>query len=469
MRGRFTLGMRADHPSRLRTLLLLLAVFSLIAAACGGGSTTDGSDGADGADGASEPAASGSDAGGDGELASCMESEEEVELLVWGSRDYYLPPDRFEGFMEKYPHIKVNWDVQANDDILQQLQRMKQAGQPAPDVVHDDTFRVPDFAGAGLVRPIDDIMAQWEAEESDQYEQILPITWEENQIDGKTFGMAIMANFDIVYYNKPWFEEAGVEPPFESFDDLYDAMVKMKESRPDSIPLTIQALAGEGVTVLITTSSAAGVPFEGAIPDFTSEAGQYILQWYMNAAKDELLPPEAISWGEAETRGAFIRGDAGLLLDGVTVAGDFAQVGDFDYDDDWLTTLLPTNTTDGGPTGNRITSARTWMATAETEHPCEVGLLFRYIADEQVLLDTLAGGAVPPRHEGALAKTQDIIPLFTEELQAGFLEAKPFPAGPGAGEVENILEQLWGEVVTGKATDPKALADKYQPQLDALK
>ena len=471
MRGRTKLDSRTELPTRMKAVVFA-AIFTMLLAACGGsgGGETESEAGGGTTDGGSETSAGGSEGASSGDaLASCMDSTEPVELLVWGSRDYYLPPDRFEGFMEKYPHITIKTDVQANDDVLQQLQRMKQSGQKAPDIVHEDTFRVPDFQSGGLIRPVDDIMAQWSEEDAEQYEQILPITWTENEIDGQTWGMAIMANYDIVYYSKAWLEEAGVEPPFESFDELYDAMVKMKEARPDDIPLTIQALAGEGVTVLLTTASAAGVPFDGAVPDFTSEAGQYLLQWYMNAAKDELLPPEAINWGEAETRGAFISGNAGLIMDGITTASDFESVGGFSYDEEWLTTVLPTETTEGGPSGNWITSARTWMVTEGTEYPCEAGLVMRYIADEQVLLDTLEGGAVPMRHEGALAQAQDILPLFTEELQDSYIQAEPFPSGPNAGDVENVLEQMWGEVVTGQATDPKALAEKYQAQLEPLK
>jgi ABC-type glycerol-3-phosphate transport system substrate-binding protein len=157
-----------------------------------------------------------------------------------------------------------------------------------------------------------------------------------------------------------------------------------------------------------------------------------------------------------------------MILDGITVAGDFNQVGDFNFEEDWATTLLPTQT-ESGLSGNRITSARTWMLASDVEHPCEAGLVLRYIADEQVLLDTLEGGAVPMRHTQALEQAQDVLPLFTDELQEGFLEADTVPAGPNSGEVENILEQMWGEIVTGQATDAQALAEKYQPQLDPLR
>jgi multiple sugar transport system substrate-binding protein len=465
MRGSAMIGSRTPRPRRRRALILI-AAFAMLAAACG---VQAGGGGA--ADDAGDEGGGGTEGGGGGateQLASCLDSDEPVELLVWGSRDYYLPPDRFEALQEQYPHITINWDVQANDDILQQMQRMQQAGQKMPDVVHDDTFRVADYQEAGLIQPIDNLMAQWQEEAPEQYDAIMPITWEENEIDGQTWGMAIMANFDIVYYNVPWFEEAGVSPPFETFEDLYAAMTQMKEARPDSIPLTVQALEGEGVTTFLTTASAAGVEFDGAVPILTSENGTYILDWFIRAAADELLPPEAISWGESEARGAFIRGDAGMILDGITVAGDFNQVGDFNFEEDWATTLLP-KTTEGGLSGNWITSARTWMVASDTEHPCEAGLVLRYLAEPEVLLDTLEGGAVPMRHTEAIEEAGDVLPLFTEELKQGFLEAGTVPAGPNAGEIENILEQMWGEIVTGQATDAQALAEKYQPQLDPLK
>ncbi len=463
MRVAASLGTRVAEPvggARVRLrLFAALLLLTLVAAACGGGGGSG--------DGASEGAGGSEGASGE-EVTSCEPTEEEIELLVWGSRDYYLPVDGFEGFMEEYPNITVNTDVQANDDILEQLQRMADAGQKLPDIVHDDTFLVEAYKEAGVIRPIDDIMAVWEEQDPEHYNNILPITWEENEYDGQTWGMAIMANFDIVYYNLPWFEEAGVEPPFETFDDLYQAMVEMKEARPDSIPLTVQALAGEGVTTFKTVGSAMGVPFEGAVPDISSEAGLKLIEFFQNAQRDELLPPEAISWGESEARGAFIRGDAGLIMDGITVSGDFAEVGDFDYGEDWGTTLLPTKT--DTTEGERITSARTWMMTPDTEYPCEASLVMRYIADETVLLDTLAAGAVPPRHQAALdnPRLEQDVPLFTEELKEGFLEAGTVPAGLNSGEVEQVLEQLWGEIVTGTDATPQELADTYQPQLDEL-
>ena len=140
MRGSVMVGERATarnakRISRLR-LFALLAMLALGAAACGGGAETPEGEASDGAAGGE---------GGAEEVTSCADNEEEAELLVWGSRDYYVPPALAEGVNELHPNITINTDVQSNDDILQQLQRMKDAGQKMPDIVHDDTFLVEQY------------------------------------------------------------------------------------------------------------------------------------------------------------------------------------------------------------------------------------------------------------------------------------------------------------------------------------
>jgi len=42
------------------------------------------------------------------------------------------------------------------------------------------------------------------------------------------------------------------------------------------------------------------------------------------------------------------------------------------------------------------------------------------------------------------------------------------PASQNTGEVEEVLEQLWGEIVQGTDKSPEDLAQQYQEQLDAL-
>jgi maltose-binding protein MalE len=384
-------------------------------------------------------------------------------LQVWVTREYYIPPDDFESFTAE-TGVPVEWNLQANDDIFQQFQRMADAGQPLPDVLGaEDAFMIENYVAAGFIESHDDIAATWESEDPDQYGTLLPLVWDETALDGMKTGMSVTANFDILYYNTAWFEEAGVTTPFESLDAVLDGMRAMKEARPDGIPLTVQARAGDGVTTLKTVLAASGTPFDGPIPDLESEGGLYTINWFLQAAAEELLPPEAISWGEDEARGAFISGDAGLILDGFTTAGDFNDVGDFTYPDIWNLTPVPLS--EGGVALN---AARTWAVLAGTDQPEEAALVLRYIAETDNLVEAAGNGSVPMRQTEAIndPRLEEIWPFFTEEVKEAYLNSTPTPVGENAGDVEAILEQMFGEIVVGTEKTAEELAAEYQPQLD---
>jgi maltose-binding protein MalE len=428
-----------------RRLLAAVLVLGMVMAAC-----------------ASEGGDTSTTAGGDGGTTVAGGADGEA-LQVWVTRDYYIPPDNFESFTEE-TGVAVEWNLQANDDIFQQFQRMADAGQALPDILGaEDAFMIENYVAAGFIESHDDIAAAWESEDPDQYGTLLPLVWDETAVDGMKTAMSVTSNFDLFYYNSAWFEEAGVTTPFDSLDAVLEGMRAMKASRPDGIPLTVQARAGDGVTTLKTVLAAAGTPFEGPIPDLESEGGLYTIQWFLDAAAEELLPPEAISWGEDEARGAFISGDAGLILDGFTTAGDFNDVGDFTYPDVWNLTPVPLS--EGGVALN---AARSWAVLAGTDQPEEAALILRYIAETDNLVEAAGNGSVPMRQTEAIndPRLQEIWPFFTEEVKEAYLGSTPTPVGENAGDVEAILEQMFGEIVVGTDKSAADLAAEYQPQLD---
>lgn len=444
----------ASWGRSMRRTVLLVMVMALVAAACSGTTGTD------------ETTADGGDSGG---TTVGGDDGEPVELLVWVTRDYYIPPDEFASFEAEHPNIAVTYDVQANDDILQQFLRMADAGQTLPDVLGaEDAFLIQTYVEAGLIPSHDEVAATWQEEDAEQYDLLLPLAWDETAIDGVKHGLSVTANFDALYYNTPWLEEAGVEVPFESLDSVLDGLRAMKEARPDLIPMTVQAQAGQGVTTLMTVLAAAGAPFEGAVPDLTSEGGIYALNWFITAANEGLLPPEAIAWGEDESRGAFVSGNAGLILDGFTTAGDFNEAPDFDNPEDWNLTPVPLSQAGGSDDGVALSAARTWAVVEGSEHPEEAGLILRYIAETDNLIEAAGNGSVPMRQTEAIESEQltEIWPFFNEDLKQAYLESTPFPAGTNAGEVAGILEQMFGEIVQGTDRTAEDLATEYQAQLD---
>jgi len=69
--------------SSRRTAVAAVAVGLLFLAACGG---------------SDDPAEPGDD-----------EEDGQITLTFWAARDFYLPPDQFERFMEQYPDITVEF------------------------------------------------------------------------------------------------------------------------------------------------------------------------------------------------------------------------------------------------------------------------------------------------------------------------------------------------------------------------
>jgi ABC-type glycerol-3-phosphate transport system substrate-binding protein len=411
-------------------------------------------------------------------VASCGSNASEgtdsggkVELLVWASREQYIPPDKFQAFMKENPNITVKFDVQDGDDILQQLQRMRAANQPLPDIIQDDSFVLSAYKEADLIQPIGDVIKRWQEEDPKSYAEELPIVFDEGKIDGVQYGIAPTSDFDAFYYSIPAFQKANVQLPFKSWDDVLAGLKAVKAADPDIIPLSMQAKAGEGVTAMKGLMSNVGVPFNGATPDLTSPAGIYVIDWYKQAHQANLLPPDAITWGQDESRGAFLAKKAAMLIDGLNSAADFLEAPDLKYDRDWNLSPKPTSSDGSTLNGANVSSARSWAITAGSQHPYEASLILRYVSSAQNLLNTISQRVIMPRNTAALNSPElaKYLPFLAGELKASFEGAKPAPAAPNAAEVEGVLEQLLGEIVQGTDQSAQQLADKYQKQLDALK
>ena len=453
---------------RWRKLLVLLAALAMLSAACGSSSSDDASDTtAGGSDSGSD---SGGDSGDSGDSGDTGGGDgEQIELLIFASRDYYRPPDLWQGFMDDNPNINVTVQVESNDDILQQLQRMQDAGQQLPDVIQDDTFLIEAYQNAGLLADHTALKDQWEADDPDEYNEVLPIAWAENEFADGIWGISWTANFDVIYYNIAVCEEAGVDcAGITTLDGFLDAMRAIKDSGSDAIPLTVQALPGTGITLLKTMFSAAGAPFDGAVPDLQSEGGLYVLDWFKQASDEGLLPPQAISWGEDEARGAFAGQRAAFILDGFTVAGEFNEIPGFGLNEGWGVVPSPTQ-----GSGNQISNARTWAVTSgAVERGVEQAAFdaVKHVGTVDQLVEAAAGGSVPMRHATALAdpRLDEIWPFFDDNLRAAYSGSDSVPAGLNGGEVELELEKLFGEIVVGTDKTAQEMADEYQPILDGL-
>ena len=261
-------------------IVALLTILMLIVAACGGDTTDTTAAGGDTA----------TTAGGDGEGLACGGPDADpVELTMWFNGET-IPPDEFASLKAEH-NITVNFDIRG-DDILPLTLQMKEAGEPLPDVIEIDTNTVPAYIEAGTIQPMDDIVAQWEDEDPELYADVDPVTWTNGTFDGEIYHMANKGGYDIMYYNIDMVEEAGIELPLETWHDVTDAAIILRDMFPGLSEYF--GTGGGSPDRMFYWSYGFGVPYigaEGNIPQLTSPQGIEMIEWLDELFKEGLVNP----------------------------------------------------------------------------------------------------------------------------------------------------------------------------------
>jgi multiple sugar transport system substrate-binding protein len=412
---------------------------SLLLAACG-----NGEDDAAGEDGAS--------------------SDGPVTVTVWVGRETTLPPDQFESIEADYG-VKVEYSIVDWGDAFEQLVRMREAGQKMPDVVQVDGFFVPGLFEAGIVQDIGALRDRWEEEDPESFNQLAEVVWTDGQWDGVQVGMADIASMDQMFYRPDWFEELGLAIP-ETQDELLDLMRTLKEQRPDSIPYSMFASRGNGANFFITHLAAAGVEFDGAIPQLESEAGEYVIDFYQTVVREGLTSDDVLAWGSDEARGAYIGGNAAILVESIGIAEELRPIETMNCNEQWALFDIPTSRS-GGDDGVNVATAKNWVITSDSEHPYEASLVLRYLmADDQALGIAMVGEI--PRHTGVLENEefQAQFECFMPHVET-FMNSAPFSVDTNFFAVEGVLELMIQDIVSNPDEAPGALAARWQAELDA--
>jgi raffinose/stachyose/melibiose transport system substrate-binding protein len=203
-----------------RQLLGLLAVMALVLAACSGGGTASPS--------AAVPSAAASEAA-PSEAAS--PSEAAAEPVTISMYDLHinepgksLIADIIKEYETAHPNVTIDLTVLENEALKAKLATEMQAGNP-PDLFQSWGGGVlAQQQEAGMVRPIDDEIADWKDTMNAAAMSIY-------QVGGKQYG--IPYNFGLVgfWYNKALFTKAGISAPPATWDEFLADIGKLKDAK----------------------------------------------------------------------------------------------------------------------------------------------------------------------------------------------------------------------------------------------
>jgi raffinose/stachyose/melibiose transport system substrate-binding protein len=214
--------MTTNRPSRWIRSLALLGALGLVAAACG--DDDDATDGATDATDATENTAAPATETSAGDAAA---SGDAVEIDWWhiqnndpGLSDWQAMADAFTA---EHPNVKINITVMENEAFKAALQTNLQAGD-VPDLFQSwGGGGLREQVEAGLVR---DVTADVAGFIGDLSEGAVGLY----QVDGKQYGVPYNAGMVGFWYNKALFEQAGIDAPPATWDELLEDVQALKDA-----------------------------------------------------------------------------------------------------------------------------------------------------------------------------------------------------------------------------------------------
>lgn len=178
-------------------------------AACGGGGETGG--------GGSTPGGGSTNGGGGGGGAAAT-------VNFWS---YYEATGRGSAFgsladqyMADNPNVTINLNLAPSN--FNTVLRTAMMGNDRPEFLGITQYNMRDFAAAGLLAPLDDVLT-----EAGIADDIFPAAIEAATLDGTLYGIADALRFGMWFYNPEAFDALGVDQP-ATYDDLVEVSGRIR-------------------------------------------------------------------------------------------------------------------------------------------------------------------------------------------------------------------------------------------------
>jgi multiple sugar transport system substrate-binding protein len=148
-------------------------------------------------------------------------------LVFWNG---YTGPDRpaveqiAANFSAANPDVNFKMEIMPWDSLWQKLMPALVAGS-GPDIMGYSVSRLPEFAKAGRLEPLDSYFGKGSLDRS----KLIPGLMEAATYQGKLYGVPMAFAGMCMYYNKDHFKEAGLDPenPPKTMDELQNAWKKL--------------------------------------------------------------------------------------------------------------------------------------------------------------------------------------------------------------------------------------------------
>lgn len=332
------------------------------------------------------------------------------------------PNEPFKGYFESVikefekqnPGVKIKVVTALNEDYKQKVNVLMSNKNNSPDIYFSWIGEYSEkFIREGKALDI----TKYVEEDKEWSDQIIPSQFKLFSSDNKVYGVPILTDAKLYFYNKEIFNKLGLQPP-KTWPEFIQVLKKIKES--GTTPLGIGNKAPWVAAHYITTLNQRLVAPDVLAKDYNTETGRFTDPGYVKALKmlEELTPyinknPNALS--HEEERNMFVNGE--IAIDGLnTIEMPFIKDAKFE----WGTFNLPAikgakgdqSVITGAPEGFMISSA--------TKHP-EVAMKFlKFMSSKPMAEKWVKETSVISTTKGAVNTETASVPLMpqvTKEIE----------------------------------------------------
>ncbi len=245
----------------------------------------------------------GSDSSGEsGEKSSSSGESKEITFMA---PDWANPGDELLAEFTEETGISVIFNEVSWDDIRDKVSIAASGGEAAADVIEVDWSWVGEMNSAGWLEPI---------EMTDEDKEDMP-TLETFTIDGEILAVPYANDYRIAYYNKEHLEQAGITEVPETWDEVYDALKKIKEAGIVEYPYTMPMNADESATtsMMWMAFSRSGQVFNDD-DTLNEEAVMDALTFENQLVQDGFVDPASISFNGMDCYRKITSGEASFMV-----------------------------------------------------------------------------------------------------------------------------------------------------------
>lgn len=209
--------------------------------------------------------------------------------------------------------IQVEFEQLSNDELKNKIAVSMAAGGSDVDVFYFQPFQdLGAYEANGWVEPLDEYFADDADFDVDDFLEI-PIE-QGTGTDGKLYAVPVFDEHYVLYYNKDYFEEAGIEKVPETYEELIETAEKLTDPDNNRYGISMRGDGFASVLTWITIARAYGADyFKDGKCDITSPEALKAIEIYQELLK--YSPPGYLSKGWSETSDDFAQGIAAMRID----------------------------------------------------------------------------------------------------------------------------------------------------------